>query len=323
MRKIVDGSIRRSMPTRWRGFTLIELLVVVTIIAVLVALLLPAVQASREAARRASCVNNLKQIGIALHNYEATMQVFPRGENGYSPHAMLLSYIDQAPLFHSLNFAVHPSEMDAVNANSTSIAVQVAVFLCPSDTLPPGVSGVTSYAGNKGAGFDKYDAKPNGPFSWVAKRPGVGLHMITDGTSQTAAMGEWTLGRLGQVRDARRSTFRTPVELVEESQFDQFATTCHMVDVATAKVDTSPKGLDWLELGYGSSGYNHTLPPNDRTCTNGDFQVQGAWTLGSWHPGGANVVFCDGHVAFQKESISWQTWRALGTMDGNEVISQE
>jgi prepilin-type processing-associated H-X9-DG protein/prepilin-type N-terminal cleavage/methylation domain-containing protein len=306
---------------RRAAFSLIEVLVVLMIIGILIALLLPAIQAAREAARRVQCVNNLKQIGVALHNYEATMGVFPRGENGFSPHAMLLPQLDQETLFNSLNFSVHLSEMVATLSNATAAAVRVSAFICPSDTAPYSGGAVTNYAGNKGVGFDKFNAKPNGPFSWTPSRPGVGIQMITDGTHHTAAVSEWIVGAPTSIRDARRSTFETPVALIEEAQFDEFARMCHSLDAATATVSGPPKGASWLELGYGQTGYNHNLPPNDHTCKNLSYMPQGAWTAGSMHPGGANVAFADGHVAFQKDSISVEVWRALGSMNGAEVIS--
>ena len=90
--------------------------------------------------------------------------------------------------------------------------------------------------------------------------------------------------------------------------FNKFARLCHGLDVATADEGAPSKGSHWLESGHGNSGYNHTLPPNDNTCKNNGFMYHGAWTAGSWHPGGAHVLFADGHVAFQKDSISWPTW---------------
>lgn len=307
-------------PAHRRGLTLIELLVVILIIGVLIALLLPAVQAAREAARRVQCVNNLKQIGIGLHSYVAATGVIPRGEKGYSPQVMLLPHIEQRPLYDALNFAAHSSDMMLLNL--TVRTTQVVAYLCPSDTPPYPNIGVTSYAGNKGVGFDKYKVKPNGPFSWVVSRPGVRLAMITDGLSQTAALAEWVLGPDSRTQNPnpKRSTFETHVALHQEDQLDDFARLRHGLDVATAETNGPTKGSEWLDLGYGDSGYTHILPPNDNTCRNKGLH-HGAWTAGSWHTGGANVLFADGHVAFQKDSISWPTWRALGTMNGNEAIS--
>jgi len=134
-----------------RGFTLIELLVVIAIIAVLIALLLPAVQAAREAARRSQCVNNLKQIGLALHNYHTSNDCFAMGSsfqptnnggitggnysmwNSFSAQAALLGYLEQTPLYNSLNFSLAP--LDDYNANTTAARRTIVnVFLCPSDT---------------------------------------------------------------------------------------------------------------------------------------------------------------------------------------------
>src|SRR5580704_7370538 len=129
-----------------RGFTLIELLVVIAIIAVLIALLLPAVQAAREAARRSQCINNLKQIGLAMHNYHQTYDCFPNGAlistsgaNNYSwsAHARLLANLEQQSLYNAVNWSVGPiNDTYGTFANATVSATRLAVFLCPSSTPP-------------------------------------------------------------------------------------------------------------------------------------------------------------------------------------------
>jgi prepilin-type N-terminal cleavage/methylation domain-containing protein/prepilin-type processing-associated H-X9-DG protein len=145
----VDRSIKRS-----RGFTLIELLVVIGIICMLIALLLPAVQSAREAARRPQCTNNLKQIGLAMHNYHAAWDCFPIGVsasynswnaqdancgnpqvtwNGWSVHAMLLPFLEQGVMFNAINFSFDPLVCNSYNFNSTVFASGVSTFLCPSD----------------------------------------------------------------------------------------------------------------------------------------------------------------------------------------------
>src|SRR5208283_682146 len=145
--------IRRSSmcPERRRGFTLIELLVVIAIIAVLISLLLPAVQSAREAARRAQCVNNMKQIGLAMHNYHSSTNTFPMEIDvwgpvdglaamwgSWSPQSFLLPYMEQSPIYNSINFLL-PNQRDIADgwpANTTATNSVISSFLCPSSTTP-------------------------------------------------------------------------------------------------------------------------------------------------------------------------------------------
>jgi prepilin-type N-terminal cleavage/methylation domain-containing protein len=152
------------------GFTLIELLVVIAIIAVLIALLLPAVQSAREAARRAQCINNMKQMGLALANYEAATGAYPQaycqvgfsdpknqcgtandgGWGNWSPHAYLLPYMDGGPVYNSINFSISAADNLDNATQATAISTRVASFLCPSSPLPVGTLycclGVQPYA---------------------------------------------------------------------------------------------------------------------------------------------------------------------------------
>jgi len=148
-----------------RGFTLIELLVVIAIIGVLIALLLPAVQAAREAARRAQCINNLKQLGLGLHNYHDSVGAVPMGFAGgggweqWTPVIMLLPYIEQKPLFDSINFTGNIGSGYTGGLNSTAIKSTVSVYQCPSDTdRLTNVQGHINYAGNWGTKPNRYSA---------------------------------------------------------------------------------------------------------------------------------------------------------------------
>ncbi len=198
------------MKSTRRGFTLIELLVVIAIIGVLVSLLLPAVQQAREAARRAQCINNLKQIGIALHNYHDVVGTFPvdryyspaTGLNlSYSGHAQMLPYMDQTNVFNALNFNLGWADP----ANTTSVGVSLASLLCPSDSrgnIPAGWGG-NNYRMNEGTGLPfevgAVDVNgvnatlpaPNGPFfSNVSYR----IADVIDGLSNTAFVSEHVKG---------------------------------------------------------------------------------------------------------------------------------
>ncbi|WP_165220197.1 DUF1559 family PulG-like putative transporter [Aquisphaera insulae] len=203
-----------------RGFTLIELLVVIAIIAVLIALLLPAVQSAREAARRAQCVNNLKQIGLAIHNYHSSTNAVPWGDgpwwNEWSAHTLLLPYIEQGPLYNAINFGdgyptFTPDWVAGAPYNTTVTYAKVAAFLCPSDDdRLTGAFGHNNYMANSGsapnscyggnAGTPAWNGPSAGPFIFSSDPYHLGggtyggssisMASITDGLSNTAAFSE-------------------------------------------------------------------------------------------------------------------------------------
>jgi prepilin-type N-terminal cleavage/methylation domain-containing protein/prepilin-type processing-associated H-X9-DG protein len=193
---------------RRRGFTLIELLVVIAIIAVLIALLLPAVQSAREAARRAQCTNNLKQIGLALHNYHQVLNSFPMGRSmglatsGGSPYypgwsdwsaqAMLLPYLEQTPIFNAINFYWVGGFGYGGMANTTAWNTLLPTFLCPSDgNAGRNTNNFNSYMGSMGTTIAEYQQQTSGIFGELVV---YSIQNVTDGTSNTVAFAEALVG---------------------------------------------------------------------------------------------------------------------------------
>jgi prepilin-type N-terminal cleavage/methylation domain-containing protein/prepilin-type processing-associated H-X9-DG protein len=334
------------------GFTLIELLVVIAIIGVLIALLLPAVQSAREAGRRSQCVNNLKQIGLAVHQYHLDHNCFPPGQLLYfnwldiSALVYLLPYMEQRQLYNSFNVTdVFPINgmgpvFPSYPPNTTVARIQVPGFLCPSDiNRLSNPEGHSNYCGNSGSSPQATEVvcKQNGPF--IAATPFTGyngcrvFHFINikDGTSSTACFSEKVLG-IGFVneRDSGRPSSAdlevgTPADVVDTAAYYQ---KCRAADQNTAPLafaDGQAAGMYWT-FGYAvDTRYTHVMPPNTQTCEVGGpwFGQRGAITASSRHPGLVNVVFCDGAVKGIKSSIDPATWWALGTMAGREIVSEE
>jgi prepilin-type N-terminal cleavage/methylation domain-containing protein/prepilin-type processing-associated H-X9-DG protein len=327
-----------------RAFTLIELLVVIAIIAVLIALLLPAVQAAREAARRASCTNNLKQIGLGLHNYHAALDCFPVGflyppgavpsttsplQYRWSALAQLTPFLEQVNLANALNFnipiASRPSGGGAFwpydPANTSAMGVRVGLFLCPSDggTAPDPTTGPVNYAFCTGDGSNGGDAtNADGVF---ILGPSTSVAGITDGTSQTAAVSEQWLGLPGPYSFPAGTAPPTPLARA----FARLANP-PLTDAACAVAPDGwlvNKGTSWWDGNYLNTLYNHYLTPNSSRYDCVTYHNPGWKAARSQHPGGVDVLFCDGHVGFVKNAVNPGLWSALATRAGGEIISSD
>lgn len=304
-----------------RGFTLIEVIVVVAIIGILVALLIPAVSTAREAARRSQCLNNLRQMGIALQSYSTNAGVHPQTNRGYiSWQILILPFIEQGALYSSINLTAS-SRVEEIPENSTARFTTLAYLLCPSDSESASHPGLTNYGGNRGRGRQKY--REDGSMAALGEASISPAH-ITDGLSSTAFVSEYLTSSIDSIRPHPiRSVFRTSVRLTEPSQYEEFAFRCRDLDIASTEIVGLFKGVGWLHGDVGTAYYNHLLGPNAHSCTNKTAVQQGAWTAGSLHSGGLNVLYCDGHATFVRSTIALQTWRAFGSRAGQEVISQD
>jgi len=311
-----------------RGFTLVELLVVIAIIGVLVALLLPAVQAAREAARRSQCQNNMKQLGLALLNYESAKKEFPAGSSGiigipnntapyYSPQAQLLAYFEQGVIAQRINFKESPW-----STNNYAVArSQPGLFMCPSDATnsDPGRAdmGWSNYHANAGSWIrlaKQWDGV-FGPYSPSNEDATIGGHpqlppvtigQIIDGTSNTVAFAEMANGYGNDASAAKDPK----ADCFEKSSISSGSPTATRTAIAGFQWETSNlapfapgtwrwRGYPWSEGTMWRTWYNHMLPPNSncwKPCT-GD----GCWwdvisPPSSHHSGVVNAVMCDGSV---------------------------
>ncbi len=320
-----------ALTARKRGFTLIELLVVIAIIAILIGMILPAVQKVREAAARMKCQNNLKQMALALHSYHDANSKLPPGrdDNNFSAHVYILPYIEQGNVCNTMNMMVPYTDP----SNAAAAATRVKIFECPSD---PGTGSVpagwapTNYRVNQGAGLlwglptstgsNAGFPAPNGPFFLDSA---TRITAITDGTSNTAMVSEALVGSFNAAVTNPNNTQRLGQSVgLYPATPDEAYQMCESVGYQNPLYNGMYNtGAPWTYGYHSTTVYFHVGPPNSRSCMYPSGRIGTA--ARSMHTGGVNVSMCDGSVRFVNNSIPLATWRAMGTMAGGEVFSDQ
>ncbi len=353
----MPSTVRSRAPRH--GFTLIELLVVIAIIAVLIALLLPAVQAAREAARRSQCVNNLKQMGLAMFNYESAIGSLPAGgiENGpiddpsscgayhgnrqWGAMALMLAYMEQSNVYNSFNFQWSSGGCfsgsgchDAGAVQFTAASAKISSYICPSDLPFTFVNNIASIGSSNYYSQTSYYpsggtwntiAYYDGPACWN-QDPGNGA--FDDSAAYRIA--DFIDGTSNTILAGEASRFKNDLD----TAFNQWIRFAYFGSSMFPN-NGRPQGLLFEVPNINAPAIDGTLPPGCDYPCNSDYQnwalpanapnykYYGAWAFRSNHPGGANFLFGDGSVKFLKQTISQPVYMALGTRNQGEVVSSD
>lgn len=316
----------RVLPRR-AGYTLIELLTTVGVIAILISLLLPAVQSAREAARRAACANKLKQMTLSVQGYSSTHNRLPCWTTGkllpdgklsqLSLHAQLLPHLELVNLANAVNMDVACLDIEDLRAeNQTAATQRVELFLCPSEPHAQAREfAPNNYRANVGLGLEAVSRIAAGHYlvRFLYEGPFATHHeslaSYTDGTSNTIAFSEKPIG---SGSSGAYSPFRDWNTSRDASTPDQWVDVCRAAGGGRAVLDA---GTTWLLAGGRFTTFFTIAPPNAaiRDCGTGTGNGLGMFTARSYHPGGVNAAFMDGSVRWYSENTDVKLWRSLGT----------
>jgi prepilin-type N-terminal cleavage/methylation domain-containing protein len=325
-----------------RGFTLVELLVVIAIISMLIALLLPAVQAARESGRRTTCSNNLRQFALACQVYHDNLKHLPSGshtaivadtttgtsttvQTDLSIHAQLVPYMEKVALEDKINYYADSDDPSNDRARMTN----VNYFICPSDSgdmVPALAGGRNNYYGNAGVQI-LHSGVPSatGPNSTMPPSDGlfyrgskVTLAGIVDGLGYTACFSEKVTGDFSNAISTPKSdTFKPGIYPNTPDEALQYCRACDVKNLSMQGY--SNVGAPWLESYHSINRYWHVELPNGRSCMYPPGRIM--TTANSNHPRGVNVALVDASVHYYTNDTDLIVWRALGTRNGKELIS--